>query len=162
MKNLVVVDTSIAIKWAVNEPDSNMALSLLAEWTNRETVILAPALLAYEATNTLHRRVRGGEISFDDARRGLEEIIFTAVVFDFSQDSATNIKAMEFAQRFGLPAAYDSHYLALAESKGCAFWTADTRLWNTIRGKVSWVRWIGDYKPANQDISPGETEPGNT
>jgi len=151
MKNSIVVDTSIAIKWAINEPDSNIALSLLTEWTKTETVILAPALLAYEATNTFHRRVRGGKISFEDARKGLEEIIFTAVVFDFSQNPAINIKALEFAQRFGLPATYDSHYLALAESKGCEFWTADTRLWNSIRGKFSWVRWMGDYKPSNQE-----------
>jgi predicted nucleic acid-binding protein len=158
MKNLVVVDTSIAIKWAVNEPDSNIALSLLAEWTKRETVILAPALLAYEATNAFHRHIRGGKIGFEDARRGLEEIIFTAMVFDFSQSPATNIKAMEFAQRFGLPAAYDSHYLALAESKGCEFWTADTRLWNSIKGKFSWARWMGDYQSADQHVSPNEAD----
>ena len=158
MKNSIVVDTSIAIKWAINEPDSNIALSLLAEWTKTETVILAPALLAYEATNTFHRRVQGGIISFEDARKGLEEIIFTAVVFDFSQNPATNIKAIEFAQRFGLPAAYDSHYLALAENKGCEFWTADTRLWNSIRGKFAWVRWMGDYQPTDQRTSPNKTD----
>ena len=158
MKNLVVVDTSIAIKWAVNEPDSDIALSLLAEWTKRETVIIAPALLAYEATNTFHRHIRGGKIGFEDARRGLEEIIFTAMVFDFSQNPSSNLKAMEFAQRFGLPAAYDSHYLALAEREGCEFWTADTRLWNSIRGKFSWARWIGDYQPTNPHTSSNESD----
>lgn len=44
----VVVDASIAIKWVLQEPDSNIALALLAEWIEVGTAILAPALLAYE------------------------------------------------------------------------------------------------------------------
>jgi predicted nucleic acid-binding protein len=39
----------------------------------------------------------------------------------------------------------DAHYLALAEQQNCEYWTADTRLWNTVRGKLSWIRWLGDY-----------------
>ncbi len=53
MKNVVVVDTSIAIKWVLNELDSNTALALLAEWKRKKIVMLAPVLLAYEATNAL-------------------------------------------------------------------------------------------------------------
>ena len=50
---------------------------------------------------------------------------------------------MELAHRFGIPAAYDAHYLALAEVEKCELWTADERLWNAVRSEVDWVRWIG-------------------
>jgi predicted nucleic acid-binding protein len=145
MSNVVIVDASIAIKWTLNETDSSTALALLASWTDRGIDVHAPALLAYEVTNALYRRVRKGVIPFDDARRGLTEIIFKVVEFDFPEDPVTNIRAMELGQQFGLPAAYDSHYLALAERKECELWTADTRLWNSTRGKLAWVRWMGDY-----------------
>jgi predicted nucleic acid-binding protein len=145
MSNVVVVDASIAIKWTINEPDSSTALALLANWTDKGIEVLAPALLAYEVTNALYRRVRKGYLPFDDARRGLIEVIFKVVEFDFPENSDFNMRAMELGQQFGLPAAYDSYYLALAESKECELWTADTRLWNSTRGKLAWLRWLGDY-----------------
>ena|SRR5438067_5256028 len=145
MSNLVVVDASIAIKWSLNEPDSNTALALLKNWTDRGIEVLAPALLAYEVTNAFYRHIRQGDIPFDDAKRGLKEIIFKVVEFDFPENSDFNIRAMELGQQFGLPATYDSHYLALAEREECELWTADMRLWNAIRGRFEWVRWLGDY-----------------
>ena len=107
MSNVVVVDASIALKWTINETDSSTALALLADWTDREIEVHAPSLLVYEVTNALYRRVRKGEIPFDDARRGLTEIIFKVVEFDFPEDPDFNIRAMELGQQFGLPAAYD-------------------------------------------------------
>jgi predicted nucleic acid-binding protein len=150
MSNVVVVDASIVLKWTINEADSSTALALLDDWTNREIEIHAPSLLAYEVTNALYRRVRKGEIPFYDARLGLTEIIYKVVEFDFPEDPDFNIRAMELGQQFGLPAAYDSHYLALAERRECELWTADTRLWNSTRGKLNWLRRLGDY-PDHQD-----------
>lgn len=141
----VVVDASIALKWTINEADSSAALALLADWTKQEIEVHAPFLLAYEVTNALYRRVRKGEIPFYDARRGLTEIIYKVVEFDFREDPDFNIRAMELGQQFGLPAVYDSHYLALAESKECELWTADLRMWNSVKGKLDWVHWMGDY-----------------
>ncbi|HWZ19994.1 MAG TPA: type II toxin-antitoxin system VapC family toxin [Ktedonobacteraceae bacterium] len=144
MSNVVIVDASIAIKWTLNESDSSAALALLAHWNDEEIEVLAPALLAYEVTNALYRRVRKGEIPFEDARRGLTEIIFKVVEFDFPEDPDFNIRAMELGQQCGLPAAYDSHYLALAEREGCELWTADLRMWNSVNGKLDWLRRLGD------------------
>ncbi len=151
MSNVVVVDASIALKWTINEPDSGTALALLANWTDRGIEVLAPALLAYEVTNALYRRVRKGVLPVDDARRGLTEVIFKVVEFDFPENSDFNMRAMELGQQLGLPAAYDSHYLALAESNECELWTADTRLWNSTRGKLAWLRWLGEYSIPNKE-----------
>ena len=41
---------------------------------------------------------------------------------------------------------YDSWYLDLAERAGCHFWTADHRLYNAVKERVSCVRWLGDYQ----------------
>ena len=145
MSNIVVVDASIALKWTINEADSNTALALLADWTYRGVEVHAPCMLAYEVTNALYRRTSKGEIPFYDARRGLTEIIYKVIDFDYPEEPDFNIRAMELGQQFGLPATYDSHYLALAESKECELWTADLRMWNSVKGKLDWVHWIGDY-----------------
>jgi predicted nucleic acid-binding protein len=54
MSNKVVVDTSIVIKWVIDETGSNIAVALLARWISEGLIILAPSLLAYEITNVLH------------------------------------------------------------------------------------------------------------
>jgi predicted nucleic acid-binding protein len=145
MRNVVVVDASIAIKWVLEEVDSDRAETLLAEWINKGMLILAPDLLAYEITNALYRKVRKGEITLDRAKEALAEISLAEIEFDFSSDFALSTRAIELANHFSLPATYDSHYLALAERKSCELWTADLRMWNSVKGKLEWVRWMGDY-----------------
>ncbi len=144
-KRNVVVDTSVAIKWAIKEEDSHIALALLSEWTEKGMIILAPGLLSYEATHVLHQRVRKGRLSLVEAQDALSEIIFDIVTFDFAVTPDLSIRAIRLAQQFRLPAAYDAQYLALAESKACELWTADLRMWNSLQGKLGWVHWMPDY-----------------
>jgi predicted nucleic acid-binding protein len=144
----VVVDTSIAIKWAIKEEDSNIALALLSEWTEKGMIILAPGLLTYETTNVLHQRVRKGLLSLNDAQEALSEIIFDIITFDFADTLDLCTRAIQLAQQFRLPAAYDAQYLALAESKACELWTADLRMWNSLQGKLAWVHWMPNYTPS--------------
>jgi predicted nucleic acid-binding protein len=82
----------------------------------------------------------------------LKKVIFNSVEFEFFQDADFSIRAMELAKYFGLPATYDAHYLALAESKDCELWTADERMWNSINGKLPWVRWISDYPTSSSKV----------
>src|SRR5260370_35113401 len=107
--NCVVVDASIALKWVLDEADSSTALAMLADWTDNGVEILAPALLAYEVTNALYRRVGRGIIPPEDARRGLKGDIFNSVELQFFQDADFSIRAMELAQHFDLPGTYDAH-----------------------------------------------------
>ncbi len=162
MRNVVVVDASIALKWVLRESDSKTAFALLTEWNDRETMLLVPALLAYEIANSLYRKARSGEITLNRAKEALAEVLLAGLQFDFSSDLALSTRAIELADQYKLPAAYDAHYLALAEREGCEFWTADLRLWNTVRRKFDWVRWIGDYDSANPDTPPNESNPNNS
>jgi predicted nucleic acid-binding protein len=140
----VVVDANIALKWVLTEADSQVAQALLAEWKKKKLAVFVPALLPYEVTNILYREVRAGRITFDIARDGINLILRT-VSLDFSRDSALNFRAMALANRFDLPATYDTHYLALAELKDCPLWTADTRMWRAVKDQLDWVHWIGEY-----------------
>jgi len=57
-----------------------------------------------------------------------------------------HVRASEMARRLNHPAAYDAHYLALAEMYTCPFWTADERLFNAVHEALNWVHWLGDYR----------------
>ncbi|MGH2351040.1 MAG: type II toxin-antitoxin system VapC family toxin [Chloroflexota bacterium] len=150
MNRVVVVDTSLAIKWVLKENYSPESLALLDEWRAQPTRMLAPTLLAFEATNVIYRRVGRGGLTLEDARHRLAELLSRAP--ELVHEPALHARAQELAHELGQPACYDAHYLALAEREGCEFWTADERLWNAVRARLTWVRWIGEYRlqPAPQ------------
>lgn len=146
MRETVVVDTSIVIKWLLNEPDSAIAVALLTEWSNAKVVIRAPALLIYEVANVLYQHMRRSDETLDSAKQALANMFLVDMEFDFVPDAALSTRAIELAHQYTLPAAYDPHYLALAERENCEYWTADARLWNAVKGKLTVVRWLGDYR----------------
>ena len=49
--------------------------------------------------------------------------------------------------RYNRPRAYDAAYLALAELRGCEFWTTDERLYNAVSHDLTWVKWVGTFSP---------------
>jgi len=142
----IVVDASIAIKWVIREHDSSRAADLLTHWIKHEVIMMAPLLLASEATNILYRNANSGKIPLDEAKKGLEAVIFPSITFELGhiRESSFFVRVMEFAGQFKLPATYDAHYLALAEREQCEFWTADERLYNAVREQLAWVRLMID------------------
>ena len=48
---------------------------------------------------------------------------------------------------FDHPTVYDTVYSALAIALECDPSTADERLYNSVRRKLSWIRWAGEFHP---------------
>jgi len=144
--NIVVVDASLALKWVISEQDTDKAEHLLNRWVNAGTKISVPALFVYEITNIIYRKTVTRELILDEALLVLTKMFSMGVSVDFSSHEYISTQAMMQAHRFSLPAAYDAHYLALSMNKDCEFWTADKRLWNAVKGKLTWVRWLEDYE----------------
>lgn len=147
MSSVVVVDASIALKWAVTEPDSAEAQTLLDEWARQGMTLRVPTLYAYEVTNILRQRVRRGLMTPDEARADQAKLLsqnVTIDVLDQAQQLVQSDHALALANQLGLSATYDAHYLALAEREGCEYWTADERLWNAVKTQLPWVRWLGE------------------
>ena len=146
MNGRLVVDASFAVKWILEEEYTAQAISALAEWHSQHTDVFAPAWFLFEITNVLYQRIRRGELTSDDALRLISESQQAGVqLIDY--DDRLHARALELAHQFNLNAAYDAHYLALAERMNCELWTADERLWNSTRAQLGWVRWIGELPP---------------
>ena len=150
MTDVVVVDASLALKWVLSEADSNTAIALLQTWNTDKMEIIAPALFTYEATNILYSQVVTNKLSYEEAKKLLTKLLSIGILLNFVQHREISTRAMELSHRLGLPAAYDAHYLALAEHANCEYWTADSRLYNAVRDKLSWVRQLGEYQSTMQ------------
>ncbi len=141
MIDLVVVDASLAFKWIRTERFTSEARELLVEWMRGDVQRIVPPLFAYEIANALHRNARSGTATRADLERAFDAVLRQVSVHHF--DLTMLKRAMAIAAEFRLPAAYDSQYVALAETLGCELWTADERLWNAVRARFPFVRWIG-------------------
>ena len=146
MNESVVVDSSVAFKWVVEEEYSDEARVLLRQWWNEQVQVYAPTWFLFEISNILYQRIRRGHLTLDAATRIMVELQAANVEL-VGYDQSLHIRALELAHHFSLRATYDAHYLALAESLDCEMWTADERLWNSVRAAVGWVRWIGEPSP---------------
>jgi predicted nucleic acid-binding protein len=140
----VVVDASLALKWVLEEPYSSEAHGLLEYWGGQRRKLLAPALFLYEVTNALAKRIQRQHLTLQQAKERLRFFLENGPLL--KQIGAIHVRALEVMERFGLPTAYDAHYLALAEFQQCECWTADERLWNSVKREFQWVRWLGERK----------------
>jgi len=108
--------------------------------------MLVPSWFLFEIVNGLYQRIRRSELTTDEAAQLIDAVQITGVEI-LGYAPSIHTRTLELAHQFRLNAAYDAHYLALAESLDCEMWTADERLWNSVRNTLGWVRWIGEPSP---------------
>lgn len=137
----VCVDASLILRVLVPDRDSEGAIARLAQWRRDGATLLAPALLGYEVTSSLRRYVHFDHLTQAQGQRAYD--LFRRIAIQLSAQVEILDGAWRLAARFRRPTAYDTAYLALAELRGCEFWTADRRLFNSVRGELSWVHYIG-------------------
>jgi predicted nucleic acid-binding protein len=141
--SLVCADSNLAIKLVLHERDSALARELWQSWWIQETDVIAPTLWAYEVTSVIRKQVYRGLLAPDAETDTLEAIHRLPVLL--MKPTGLHRRASALARRFDRPAAYDAHYLALAEMADCPLWTADERLFNAVRHDLAWVNWLGHF-----------------
>lgn len=143
MNSQVCVDASLVLKLILVEADSAIAHQLWSTWIDAGVDVVAPPLFAFEGTSVLCSKVYRGLILPQEA-----DLMFTALHLlgvRLVYPEGLHQRAWELARRFNRPQAYDSHYLALAELLGLELWTADDRLYNTVKDALSWVKRFDDF-----------------
>lgn len=142
MNGSVVIDASLAVKWLVDEEHSAEARAIARSWEERGVRTAAPYLMPVEVTNVLHRRVVGKELSVEEAVGLIESLLSSGI--ELHQPPGLHGRALELASLLGQGAAYDGHYLALAETLDCDLWTADERFCRAASQAARNVRLIGE------------------
>ncbi len=142
----VCTDAGLALKLVLPELDSALARTLWTEWNTQQVNVIAPSLWAYETVSVIRNRVHRDLLPASLEEAALDTL--QNLPIQLLRPDGLHRRAWELARHFNRPAAYDMHYLALAEIYRCPCWTADERLFNTVRAELNWVRWLGNYQPA--------------
>ncbi|WP_460208317.1 type II toxin-antitoxin system VapC family toxin [Scytonema sp. NUACC21] len=101
---------------------------------------MAPTLLCYEVTNVFYRMKLAKQLLDTEAQQCLNNALNLSI--QFYGDLQLHQQAWELAQQFNLPAAYDAHYLALAQRFQADFYTGDKRLFNTVHSALPWIHLV--------------------
>jgi len=133
------IDANLVIR-LVADPKDEAVRRLWEQWHAERRQLAAPSLLYYEATNALYRYQRLGLMSASSVRLALKAAL--SLPLRLHGDVSLHQRALGLAERFSLPAAYDAHYLALAEWLGGDFWTADRRLVQAVQAELPWVHLV--------------------
>ena len=122
---MIVVDASVAIRVALYEPESPIALASLRRdgWS-------APDLIMAELSNIVWKRFRAGEITRDQADEAVQLIETMNLHTEPGRRLIRRATALAIALEH---AAYDCFYLALAEDLQCPFLTLDRKLITKVR-----------------------------
>lgn len=134
---VAVIDASTALKTVLPDPLGEPCRDLLDRLSRDGFELYAPALWAYETTSSLTKAINLGRLTPTQGRQAIEQIRSLGIHL-CSPDTTQVRQAFEWTLQLKRAAAYDSFYLALAESLQCDLWTADQRLCNSVASP--WVR----------------------
>ena len=107
---MIGVDASVAAKWVFSEQYSAQARGLLRATLAAVDPIVAPPLLPIELTNIIRQRMRREGLPYAEAQQRL--VTFQAVPIRLLMPGTLHRRALELAEQYGLPAAYDTHYVS--------------------------------------------------
>ena len=134
----ICIDASIVVSLVTRGAPGSPFTAAWRQWHQAGLKPVAPSLLTYEVVNALHRYVHHGMLLPEEASDALEAILGLGI--ELRSDAELHPRALALANKLGLAAAYDAHYLALAERLGAEFWTADRRLQQAVGATLPWVR----------------------
>ena len=136
-----VIDASVALKWVVkSESDRKLARRLLSESQAAGITLIAPPLFESETESMIQEQVYLGNISVSEADRAIRVLNRTAV--QIIHDDQLKDRARQIARRFNQRRVYDSTYAALAELRGCEFWTADKAFFDAVKTGLAFVKFL--------------------
>lgn len=127
----VVLDSSVALAWALPDETSIRADRLLSE-ASRKGVFWVPALWWYEVANALTVARRRRRIAEADRARIVELYGMLPIQTDSELDVNTMWRFHTLAEEYTL-SAYDAAYLELALRRGLRVVTFDQRLISAAR-----------------------------
>ena len=138
------VDTSVAIKWVVRgEPWRVKARKFLRDSLAAGFDFIAPPLFEYETESVLQGLLESKTLTLAQTDTALNRLSRIGVQHLTHPDLVK--RARGIARQFHQSRIYDSLFAALAELRGCEFWTADKQFYDAVKVKLKFVKFLPDY-----------------
>ncbi|MFH1386831.1 MAG: type II toxin-antitoxin system VapC family toxin [bacterium] len=129
MKDDIVLDTSVVVKWfQKKEKQFKEAARLKDAFLKGKSRLTIPPLVLYEVGNVLRFKE---DLSAEDVNFALKALLEMGLNFAFPDEDVL-AKTTNFAFEYKLT-FYDAHFVALADDLGHDFVTADKKLFEKTK-----------------------------
>ena len=141
---IAVLDASVALKWQFEDEEvTSSAMALLEDFVEGKIELIAPTLFPYEILSAITVAIQRRRIEEEAGYRAVHYVTTLGIALKSFDDLIG--PAFYLARLYGL-SSYDCAYMALAEKEKCDFFTGDKRLFNSVRDRLPWIKWIGGYR----------------
>jgi predicted nucleic acid-binding protein len=126
-----VLDSSVVIKWFSDEKDTGKALQLRESVLQGKCAISVPDLQIYEIANALRYNK---QLMQEDIVQAIESL-FDMNIHIILPTRKVMLTAIQMAIQYTI-SVYDAYFIALAETFGFVFITADEKLYEKTKEKI--------------------------
>ncbi|CAN5844159.1 type II toxin-antitoxin system VapC family toxin [soil metagenome] len=138
------IDASVVVKLVLQgEAYRVTARRLWRDSTRNGVALIAPPFFASEVDTVIRKRVYDGRLTIADANKAYAGLDLVTVQLVMPPNLRQ--RARETAELLNQRTVYDSTYAALAELRGCDFWTADKAFYNVAHPVLPFVKHLPDY-----------------
>jgi predicted nucleic acid-binding protein len=116
----VVIDTSVIVKWFVQESDTTKAQNILEQQKNNKIQIILPDVVLLELINALYW---GKKIPYRNIVKALKAMSKIRIIYKKAHDSLL-LTTLSLMTKHKIQ-SYDALFIALAEQEKCPLITAD-------------------------------------
>lgn len=133
----LVLDSCVAFKWEVVEPDTDKSRRLRDDFRQGLTELLAPDFFPVEAAHAITRAERQGRLTSGQGAAALAALLTDLTKLHVSLPLLPRAYAISSAVRIGV---YDCVYVALAKREKCDFVTSDNKLLTNLGPQFPFIK----------------------
>jgi predicted nucleic acid-binding protein len=131
-----VLDSNVALKWVLPEPDSPDAKELRGQFQKSLHELISPNVFQVEAAHALTRAERQRKMAVGQARILWADMMSTPPRLEPCGPLIPRALAISSSMRVGV---YDCLYIALAEREACELVTADAKLIQNLQSQFPFM-----------------------
>jgi predicted nucleic acid-binding protein len=146
-----VLDSNVALKWVLAEPDSPKAKQLRFDFQNGIHDLISPDVFQVEIAHALTRAERQGRIAVSQAGILWADIMSTPPWLEPSGPLLPRAIQISSVERVGV---YDCLYVALAEREACEVVTADDKLVKNLLPSFPFIRHLSSFPALPSPTTP--------
>jgi predicted nucleic acid-binding protein len=137
-----VLDSSVALKWVLPEPDSPTAVALRDNFRMAAVELLSPEVFPIEVAHALARAERRKILSPPEGTQRLADVLRTLP--SLHPYLPLLARAFEIASNMRI-GVYDCLYVALAEQEKCDLVTADDKLVKNLQPLFPFIKALASF-----------------